>query len=384
MFVFIIMNFIISLSGILFNGILDRIAQVMEINTVQTGGLTSFYAYGAIGAPVLILILGNMNRNRILKTMLLGTMIFGILSILTNNFQILLFARFMAGFFGTAYGVIAITTIASLSSNKNVGRNIVLLISGASAALMIGIPLCRILIEYFSWQMIYLVLVILMGGGLLSYTILLPESKTNTVKIDLNKEWKLLSTPKVWSIILASFIVFVGYGAFYTYLTPYLIELFPQIEPYTSGIIVFVGACALILNSIGGYICDRIGFARALLYGTELQIFVGFLIFITQNNMVVNILYVFLWMITGWFIGLQLNTGINVVSQKRSNFIVSLSGSIIQFSQAVGASISAIVINQFGMSMIIFISMITSLLCVIFCLLQTIQKQAAIITSENI
>lgn len=314
MFVFIIMNFIISLSGKLFNGILDRIAQVMEINTVQTGGLTSFYAYGAIGAPVLILILGNMNRNRILKTMLLGTMIFGILSILTNNFQILLFAHFMAGFFGTAYGVIATTTIASLSPNKNVGRNIALLISGASAALMIGIPLCRILIEYFSWQMIYLVLVILMGGGLLSYTILLPESKTNTVKIDLNKEWKLLSTPKVWSIILASFIVFVGYGAFYTYLTPYLIELFPQIEPYTSGILVFVGACALIGNSIGGYICDRIGFARALLYGTELQIFVGFLIFITQNNMVVNILYVFLWMITEWFIGLQLNTGINVVS----------------------------------------------------------------------
>ncbi|WP_304749290.1 MFS transporter [Dubosiella newyorkensis] len=303
---------------------------------------------------------------------------------MTNNFQILLFARFMAGLFGTAYGVIATTTIASLSSNKNVGRNIALLISGASAALMIGIPLCRILIEYFSWQMIYLVLVILMGGGLLAYTILLPESKTNTVKIDLNKEWKLLTTPKVWSIILASFIVFVGYGAFYTYLTPYLIELFPQIEPYTSGILVFVGACALIGNSISGYICDRIGFARALLYGTELQILVGFLIFITQNNMVVNILYVFLWMITGWFIGLQLNTGINVVSQKRSNFIVSLSGSIIQFSQAVGASISAIVINQFGMPMIIFISMITSLLCVIFCLLQTIQKQAAIITSENI
>ncbi len=149
---------------------------------------------------------------------------------------------------------------------------------------------------------------------MLSYTILLPESKTNTVKIDLNKEWKLLTTPKVWSIILASFIVFVGYGAFYTYLTPYLIELFPQIELYTSGILVFVGACALIGNSISGYICDRIGFARALLYGTELQILVGFLIFITQNNMVVNILYVFLWMITGWFIGLQLNTGINVVS----------------------------------------------------------------------
>lgn len=78
----------------------------------------------------------------------------------------------------------------------------------------------------------------------MSYTILLPESKTNTMKIDLNKEWKLLTTPKVWSIILASFIVFVGYGAFYTYLTPYLIELFPQIELYTSGILVFVGACA--------------------------------------------------------------------------------------------------------------------------------------------
>ena len=61
--VFMIMNFTMSLSGTLFNGILDRIALEMGISVAQTGYLTSMYAYGAIGAPVLLALLRNAKRN---------------------------------------------------------------------------------------------------------------------------------------------------------------------------------------------------------------------------------------------------------------------------------------------------------------------------------
>lgn len=53
MFVFIIMNFVLSMSSELFNGILDKIAIDLNLPLSQTGYLTSFYAYGAgIGVPI--------------------------------------------------------------------------------------------------------------------------------------------------------------------------------------------------------------------------------------------------------------------------------------------------------------------------------------------
>ena len=55
MSVFIIMSFILSMSGTLFNGILDKIAVDMHISIAQTGYLTSLYAYGAIGAPIILI-----------------------------------------------------------------------------------------------------------------------------------------------------------------------------------------------------------------------------------------------------------------------------------------------------------------------------------------
>lgn len=75
--VFMIMNFTMSLSGTLFNGILDRIALEMGISVAQTGYLTSMYAYGAIGAPVLLALLRNAKRNAMLVGTLLGNIVLG-------------------------------------------------------------------------------------------------------------------------------------------------------------------------------------------------------------------------------------------------------------------------------------------------------------------
>lgn len=374
MIVFVVINFVLSLSGTLFSGILDHIAQIMQISVADTGSLTSFYAYGAIGAPVLILVLGSFKRETLLKGTLLFTLLFGILSIYAQSFPLLLFARLMSGLFATAYNVLATTTIATLSSSDKVGRNIALLISGASASLMVGVPLCRILIEHLTWQTIYLILVIFMTIGLVSLHVLLPDMKTHGNTIHLKKELGLLFSKNVLSIVMISFIAFVGYGSFYTYLTPYLVEMFPQVEQYTSLLLVLVGAFALLGNYIGGIFCDKIGFRKALLFGIVIQLVIGLLIFMTRQSALINIAFIMIWMFVSWFIGLQLNTGINIVTQNKSSFLVSLNGSIIQFSQAVGASIAAMVITHTGIPFIVFVSVFASVLGIVLSIATSSKK----------
>ena len=364
MFVFIVMNFVMSMSGTLFNGILDRIAITMQIDVAMTGYLTSLYAYGAIGAPLLLLVFRKWSRSLMLKGTLLCNMLFGVLSIVATSFPLLLFARFMLGLFGTAYGVLATTSIAALSPPERVGKNLSLLIAGGAASLMVGVPLCRVLIHAYSWQSIYLFLILLMAGGFLYFAFCLPEIGQEKEALHLHQELQMVKVHDVWMVLLCSLIPFIGYGAFYTYLTPYIVAFFPALEPAMSLILVMIGACSFLGNLLGGVACDRMGYRQALWVSSLLQIVISIVIFLTTAHLYLNLFFIFLWMFNGWFIGLQLNTGINIVTNRQSNLLVSINGSVIQFAQALGASLASMIISGAGIAFNILLPIITSVMVV--------------------
>lgn len=364
MFVFIVMNFVMSMSGTLFNGILDRIAITMQIDVAMTGYLTSLYAYGAIGAPLLLLVFRKWSRSLMLKGTLLCNMLFGVLSIVATSFPLLLLARFMLGLFGTAYGVLATTSIAALSPPERVGKNLSLLIAGGAASLMVGVPLCRVLIHAYSWQSIYLFLILLMAGGFLYFAFCLPEIGQEKEALHLHQELQMVKVHDVWMVLLCSLITFIGYGAFYTYLTPYIVAFFPALEPAMSLILVMIGACSFLGNLLGGVACDRMGYRQALWVSSLLQIVISIVIFLTTAHLYLNLFFIFLWMFNGWFIGLQLNTGINIVTNRQSNLLVSINGSVIQFAQALGASLASMIISGVGIAFNILLPIITSVMVV--------------------
>ena len=364
MFVFIVMNFVMSMSGTLFNGILDRIAVTMQIDVAMTGYLTSLYAYGAIGAPLLLLVFRKWSRSLMLKGTLLCNMLFGVLSIVATSFPLLLLARFMLGLFGTAYGVLATTSIAALSPPERVGKNLSLLIAGGAASLMVGVPLCRVLIHAYSWQSIYLFLILLMAGGFLYFAFRLPEIGQEKEALHLHQELQMVKVHDVWMVLLCSLITFIGYGAFYTYLTPYIVAFFPALEPAMSLILVMIGACSFLGNLLGGVACDRMGYRQALWVSSLLQIVISIGIFLTTAHLYLNLFFIFLWMFNGWFIGLQLNTGINIVTNRQSNLLVSINGSVIQFAQALGASLASMIISGAGIAFNILLPIITSVMVV--------------------
>ncbi|CVH74329.1 Purine efflux pump PbuE [Clostridiales bacterium CHKCI006] len=362
MFVFIVMNFVMSMSGTLFNGILDRIAITMQIDVAMTGYLTSLYAYGAIGAPLLLLVFRKWSRSLMLKGTLLCNMLFGVLSIVATSFPLLLLARFMLGLFGTAYGVLATTSIAALSPPERVGKNLSLLIAGGAASLMVGVPLCRILIHAYSWQSIYLFLILLMAGGFLYFAFCLPEIGQEKEALHLHQELQMVKVHDVWMVLLCSLITFIGYEAFYTYLTPYIVAFFPALEPAMSLILVMIGACSFLGNLLGGVACDRMGYRQALWVSSLLEIVISIVIFLTTAHLYLNLFFIFLWMFNGWFIGLQLNTGINIVTNRQSNLLVSINGSVIQFAQALGASLASMIISGAGIAFNILLPIITSVM----------------------
>ena len=368
--VFILMAFVLAMSAMLFNGILDKVAAELHITIAETGLLNSAYASGAaIGVPLILILFRKMERTKALKIMLFLTILSTAWMILAPNFIQLLLARFMAGIAGNSYGVLATATVADFSPKEKLGRALARLIMGAALALVIGIPLTRFLSEIFSWRMDFGFLIFLMVLSLVYFIRYLPKAQPSEEEVDFCSELRFLKVKDVQFVLLSMFLFFFGYGGFYTFQTAYLIELTPSLFPLMSGLLVIFGLASFTGNHIGGVFADRIGYKKSLLIGSSLLVALSFLIFILPKEPVLMILLIVLWQTAAWFTGIQMITGISVATDNKSSLMLSLNGSANQLGQAVGSSLAALVIPSLGISTIVFIPLAGSLIIHLFYIL---------------
>lgn len=360
--VFTLMNFVLAMTAFVFNGILDKVAISLNISVANSGLLNTMYAYGAaFGVPITLVLFRKIERTKMLKTMLFITILMTLALVLTQNFGLLLIIRLVMGISANSYGVLAISSVLSLSTKERQGRSMAFLIMGSSLALVIGIPLTRALSSILDWRSIFWILNIIMMLSLIYFKMYLPEGDHESTKLNLKNELNFFKDGKTLLIITYTLIMFVGYGAFYTYVTPYLLLLFPSIETIMSLILVLLGIASFIGNLIGGHVSDHIGYAKSMLIGAALQMVSMLLIFAFQPFKWVSVLFILIWLMSAWFTGLQLNTGIAQVTQNKSSFMISINSSAIQLGNAIGSSLAVIFISISGIQNIVFITLLASL-----------------------
>ena len=360
--VFTLMNFVLAMTAFVFNGILDKVAVSLNISVANSGLLNTMYSYGAaFGVPITLIVFRKIERVKMLKITLFITILTTFALVLTQDFTQLLVIRLVMGISATGFGVLAISTVVALATAERQGRSLAFLIAGNSLALVIGIPLTRALSSTLDWRSIFWMLNIIMMLSFAYFAMFLPGGDHESTKLDLKNELNFFKDQKTLLIIAYSLSMFVGYGAFYTYITPYLLILFPSIETTMSLILVLLGISSFIGNWIGGYTSDHIGYARSLLIGAVLQTVSILLILVSQPVEWLSVLFSILWLMSAWFTGLQLNTGIAQVTQNRSSFMISINMSSIQLGGAIGSSLAAAVITLSGIQNIVFIALVAGL-----------------------
>lgn len=362
MVMFILMNFVLAMSSSIFNGILDQVAAEFSFTISQTGYLNSFYLYGAgIGVPVFLILFRKYDRITLLKVMLAVNIIATTALLLIRQFIPMVSIRFIMGLAGNCYSVLATATIAALTPKEKLGSSLSILIAGSAAANIIGVPMVRAFSDILSWQQNFMILIAIMIISLLYFLMKLPAIHEENQGFNLKEEFLWLKNKQVLIALSASLITFFGYGL-QTYLTPYVIELFPQMEQHMSFILVLIGIFSFAGNHIGGILCTRYGYYKSMIFGTSLQAITALLMLLTQHLVYANIILILIWMMNAWLIGLEINTSINIVTDRKSSFMVSLNSSGIQLGTAVGTSIAAGIISSIGIRWIPVTSFITALL----------------------
>ena len=360
--VFSAMSFVLAMTAFVFSGILDKVAVSLGISVADSGLLNTMYSYGAaFGVPITLILFRKVERSKMLKLMLFATILTTFALIYAQNFVQLLIVRLLMGISANSYGVLAISTILALSSKDRQGRSLAFYIMGSSLALVIGIPLTRALSSILDWRSIFWILNAMMLLSLAYFLKYLPKADHEATKLDLKNELQFFKDGKTLLLLAYTFAMFMGYNAFYTYATPYLLLLFPSIEPLMSLILVGLGLASFTGNLIGGHVSDAIGYAKSMMLGAVLQTAAMLLILVFQPSKWLSVLFIIVWLMSAWFTGLQLNTGIAQVTENKSSFMLSINGSLIQLGGAFGASLAAVVINLTGIQSIVFVTLLTSL-----------------------
>ena len=322
--VFSLMNFAIEMTASVFNGILDKIAISLNVTLAQAGLLNSMYFYGAaFGVPITLIVFRRMERTKLLKIMLLLTILLTSVLIFAQSFGQLLIIRLILGIAANGYGVLAIATVASLSSKERQGRSLALYVAGAAVAHVVGVPLTRAVLSTFDWRTIFWIMDFIMVLSLVYFHLYLPEDENASTKLDLIRELSQFKDGKGLAVIAYTLIIFVGYGAFLNYITPYLVLLYPSFEPVMSVILVGVGLAGFTGNFMGGHIGDKIGSKRSMLLGAAVQIILTVLVVVLQPFRWLALLLVILSVTNSWFTGLQVYTRMAELTHN-SSFMTSV------------------------------------------------------------
>jgi DHA1 family putative efflux transporter-like MFS transporter len=337
--------FLVGASEFVIVGIMDQISASANISLSAAGQLLTVYAIaGAIGTPIFIMVMGKMDRRKVLVISLAVVVIGCIMMVAFSNYGALLLARIIMAIGGGIFSVTCYTIAAKLAMPGRQAGAIATITTGYNAALILGLPMGRVLSAALGWKAIF------WGTGILSFlsiflVALLIPSTEGEKSTPISEQLALLKSPKVLLTLAITLFWLTGYSIPYSYITPFLKAVSPMSEEMISMVLLGFGIATLIGNKLGGFLGDRIGISKSIVGSIIVQVIGLVLLSTIAGPTVLTIILVIIWGIASWTPGPIQSVNIMAVAPESSAMLLSLNSSFIQLAFAAGAAIGGVVIG---------------------------------------
>jgi len=337
-----IICFVLGTSEFVIVGVLDKVALTANISIAQAGQLISVFAItAAIGTPIAIYFLKSINQQKILMLSLGVIMVACIMMFLSVDYHLLLIARIIMALGVGVFNVYCFITATNLAPENKRASAIATVTVGYNAALIVGLPVGRMLTVLWGWQSIFaftavfcIVAVFLMKKYIPVVITKSDSSATNQLTVILK--------PKIILNLFISFFWITGYAMLYSYITPYLKNTSSMNGNLLSMALFAFGIATLIGNKSGGFLGERIGRSKTVLYSMIFNVASLILLSLSSGSVYLTVFILMLWAFSAWAAGPILRFNILDLTPEAPQLIMSLYNSIIQFGFAVGAALGGI------------------------------------------
>lgn len=348
-------SFLVGTSQYIVSGILDTIANSLDITLATAGQLmTIFSLVYAIFTPILIGITSSIDRRKLMIFSLSLFVIGNILAFILPGYQLFVVARVVMALGAGMVVVTALTIATKIAPEGKQGSSIAIVMMGLSSSLIIGVPIGRIISSLLGWRVIFGVIALL---GILAMILI----RASIPLIQGDKPVPLvqqLALLKKWRITIGLAITFFwlgGYSNAYTYLSPYLLNVSGIEEKHLNGVLLIFGIASLLGSKFGGFSTDRWGVQKTLLGGMALHIVMLILLSLVTNSYILVSIILILWSFAAWSSGPTQQYNLATIEPESSGILLGLNQSVMQLAMAAGAGIGGVFVEKVSLSSVTWI-----------------------------
>ena len=341
-----IISFLNGTSEYVIAGILDRIAEANNISVSSAGQLITVFsiAFGA-GTPFLIAMTARLERKKLLVYALTVFSVINILIAIITGYEMLMAARIISALSAGVIQVTLLTLAAVLAAPGKQGGAIATVVMGNSTALVVGVPIGRVLASHYDWNVIFIGLGVV--GLLLSALTLFTIPKTVAEEpVPLREQFKFLMKPRISAYLLITFLWLGSYSIVFTYISPYFLNTFGMSNQGVTTALFIFGIASAIGSKLGGFSTDKWGSFRTLTGGMLLHAIALLLFpFIGQFAFLFYVLLIF-WALAAWSSGTPIQFQLISLAPAAASIVLSLHSAAGQLGMAAGAGIGGIAVKN--------------------------------------
>ena len=350
--------FAFSLSAFIFNttefvpvALLSDIALSFEMETAIVGLMITVYAWMVfLGSLPLMLLTAKVERKKLLLSIFSLFIISHILSVVAWNFWVLLISRIGIALAHAIFWSITASLVIRVAPKDKKQQALGLLALGSSLAMILGLPLGRLIGQSLDWRSTFAVIGIIATLVMLLMWKLLPHLPSKNAG-SLASIPVLMKRPLLVGIYLLVMIIISGHFTTYSYIEPFAIKV-SQFAPEIATMMLFIFGLA---GVAGSFLFGRLYaknprkfIARAMMLVMLPQL----LLFPLKHFEIAIFLLVFLWGIGITSLSIALQMRVLQLAPDATDVATAIYSGIYNVGIGAGALFGSIVIHQLGLEYI--------------------------------
>ncbi|SFH78711.1 sugar transporter [Enterobacter sp. NFIX59] len=349
-------------------GLLSDIAESFQMETAQVGIMLTIYAWVvALMSLPFMLLTSQMERRRLLIGLFVLFIASHVLSFMAWNFTVLVMSRIGIAFAHAVFWSITASLAIRLAPAGKRAQALSLIATGTALAMVLGLPIGRIVGQYFGWRTTFFAIGM---GALVTLVCLikllpaLPSEHSGSLKsLPL-----LMRRPALLSIYLLTVIVVTAHYTAYSYIEPFVQMVAGFSANFATVLLLILGGAGIIGSVLFGKLGNR---HASLLVSSAIGLLLACLLLLMPaagSESYLAILSLF-WGVAIMIIGLGMQVKVLALAPDATDVAMSLFSGIFNLGIGAGALVGNQVILHVSMSAIGYLGAIPALVALVWSVL---------------
>lgn len=349
-------------------GLLSDIADSFQMETAQVGIMLTIYAWVvALMSLPFMLLTSQMERRKLLIGLFVLFIASHVLSFMAWNFTVLVMSRIGIAFAHAVFWSITASLAIRLAPAGKRAQALSLIATGTALAMVLGLPIGRIVGQYFGWRTTFFAIGM---GALVTLVCLikllpaLPSEHSGSLKsLPL-----LMRRPALLSIYLLTVIVVTAHYTAYSYIEPFVQVVAGFSANFATLILLILGGAGI----IGSVLFGKLGNQHAsLLVSGAIGLLLACLLLLmpaagSENHLAILSLF---WGVAIMIIGLGMQVKVLALAPDATDVAMSLFSGIFNLGIGAGALVGNQISLHVSMSAIGYLGAIPALVALIWSVL---------------